>query len=214
MATAYKIHNMSRAIETRSLRAASSAVRAPKKLLLGGGTVRVLRGRPATVTEAALRRMQPELLKREERGELKVTDIHDRRVDISTLKPMEDAPVDPPKPAPKLDSAADDNKYPIGEGQPQHPGGAALTDKLDVPAVITDNIPEGNEEPEPVSEPSPETAPVPATEESLASVVQAIYDSGTSKSLKAQAAEMGLSTEGNKTDVATRLAEAGYSPEE
>ena len=199
---AYKIHNMSRAIETRSLRAAATAERAPKKLLLGGGVVRVLRGRPATVTEAVLRRMQPELIKREKRGQLKVTDSHGQRVDLTTLKPMEAPLVDPPKPNPPLDTAATDNKYPVGEDMPQHPGGAGRTEELEVPAVVASNIPEGAEETEEMSE------------EEFDALVEAIKDSATSKVLAGKAADKGLSTEGNKTDIATRLAEAGYEPGE
>jgi hypothetical protein len=202
MATVYKIHNMSRSIETRSLRAASTAVRAPKKLLLGGGTVRVVRGRPATVTEAVLRRMQPELIKREGRGELKVTNAHGLRVDLTTLKPMEAPPVAPPKPNPPLDSAADDNKYPIGEDMPQHPGGAGRNENLEVPAVVGSSVPEGSEETEEM------------TEEAFDALVEAIKESATSKVLAGKAADRNLSTEGNKTDIATRLAEAGYEPGE
>ncbi len=194
-ATAYKIHNMSRAVETRHLRAASSAQRAPKKLLLGGGVVRVLRGRPATVAERALRRMLPELVKREARGELKVTNMAGQRVDLSTLKPIEPPAPEEPKPNPPLDSAAND-KQNVGEHKPQHVGGAAAGQKLETPAVVTSGVPEGSEEPS-------------------AELVEAIYESGTRKELERVAASLGVDPDdGNKTDLATRLAQAGYTPPE
>jgi hypothetical protein len=163
--TAYKIHNMSRSIETRHLRAASTAQRAPKKLLLGGGIVRVVRGRPATVTEVALKRMLKELQDKEKLGWLMVTTPTGLRVDLDTLKPLEGPPVTAPKPHPPQDTAATDNKYPVGQDMPQHPGGAARSEDLELPAVVNPDIPEGKED--------------------LTVVAQAIYDGGWShKELK------------------------------
>lgn len=184
----YKIHNLCRAVETRPLRAAATAKRAPKKLLLGGGLVRVVRGRPMPVTESVVRKLQPELLEKEKLGWLKVTTEGGLRVDITTLKAVEEALPEEPKPKPKLDSAADDSKYPVGESMPEHKGGAALDEKLPIPSVIQPDIPEGKVD------------------------AQAIYESGTRSELDKEAEKMGLSTEGNKSDVAARLAEAGYVP--
>lgn len=190
--TTYKIHNMSRAIETRPLRAAATAHRAPKKLLLGGGVVRVLRGRPATVTESTLRRMLPELQKREARGELKVTNMFDQRVDLTTLKPMESVPAAALKPRPPQDTAATDNKYPVGESKPQYLGGAAASEKLETPSVITPDIPEGKEEGD------------------FELATQEVYDSYTKSQLIDLALDFGVGdTGGNKMDLVRRLVEAG-----
>lgn len=230
--TAYKIHNLSRAIETRHLRAAATARRAPMKLLLGGGLVRVVRGRPTTVTESMIRRLHRELIEKEKNGWLKVTLPSGRRVDLNTLEPLEDTPVAAPLPHPPQDSAADDNKYPIGEAQPQYVGGAAATEKLPVPEVVSAGIPEGTSE-ETVAEETAEETVEEKTEEAVEEttekvnadipekvtevteeLVKAIYDSGTTKSLKVEALKLELSTEGNKGEISRRLAEAGYKPKE
>lgn len=89
----FHIHNTSKDVRTRTLRRSTPGN--PKtSLLLAGGSIRVLRGRPYPVEHKALKRLVPELLKHEARGFAKVTNLQGRRVDLNTLELVK-----PPKPA-------------------------------------------------------------------------------------------------------------------
>lgn len=189
----FHIHSMVRSVETR-LQRAQSPTRHRFTQLLGGGLVRLVRKRPVPVAKALLLKLLPELVEKERLGLLKVTLPNGQRVDLSTLKPAEPPTPVEKKPERKLDSAADDKTFEhgVGEHKPQLPGGKAVSEPLDTPAVLVD-IPEGE---------------VEVTDE----LVQAIYDSGTRGDLDEVAESLELSTEGNKRDVARRLAEAGYKP--
>lgn len=166
--TQYLIHNTTRGVETRFQRRA--APEPPRMaLMLGGGTVRVLRGRPQAVTESLLRRMLPELTKLETAGRLKVTTLAGLRVDIQTFKVVEAPPVSPPLPNPPLDSATRDKNENVGDQPIKHgdPKFIPQSVKLPLPAAaqglstgpVEDELPSPMEElaaQEPVvPEPSP-----------------------------------------------------------
>lgn len=134
--TQYLIHNTTRGVETRFQRRA--APEPPRMaLMLGGGTVRVLRGRPQAVTESLLRRMLPELTKLETAGRLKVTTLQGLRVDIQTFKVVEAPAVSPPLPKPPLDSATRDKNENVGDQPVKHgdPKFIPQSVKLPLPAA-------------------------------------------------------------------------------
>ncbi len=86
--TQYQIHNTSKSVLTRVLRAAAPGN--PKtSLLLAGGSIRVLRGRPFPVTESKLKLMVAELEAKEQRGFAMVTDLAGNRISLRTLKPVD-----------------------------------------------------------------------------------------------------------------------------
>lgn len=221
----FQIHNLVRRVATRGARQ-RAAGRHRMNLLLGGGLVRVVRGRYTTVSESVIRRLHRELTEKEEAGMLKVTDHTGRRVNLTNLKPVEDLPAPEKKPEPPLDSAANDKSFEhgVGESKPQFEGGKAVNEELPPPAALQEDIPEGHEEVEEVAteeltsdipegiddEETPDTSS-DVTEE----LVNAVYESGTRKELEIEAAKLGVDPEeGNKKDLARRLAEAGYQPKE
>lgn len=147
----FKIHSLVRDISTRVHRA-KSPTRHRFNMLLGGGLIRVARKRPATVTKAILQRLMPELLDKEARGMLMVTDVIGRRLSLDTLTVIESSNPPVPTPNPPLDTAATDNKYPIGEPKPMFFGGAPESMEVETPEVMQPELPEGEEE---VTEDSP-----------------------------------------------------------
>lgn len=150
--TFYQIHNLVRRVATRDVR-----VRQPRRsrfnLLLGGGLVRVVRGRHATVAESVIRKLLPELIKREKKGELKVTTATGVRVDLLTLTPVETQAPTPPKPNPPLDNAKNDPPS-AGAHVPTVEGGKAASEELRRPSVLENQIPEGVEEEVVISDPT------------------------------------------------------------
>lgn len=138
----YLIHNMTRSRETRSDRTAISRERSRTVLVLGGGSVRVMRNRPLNVPESTIRKVHTELLGRVNVGAAKVTTDKGEPVDILTLKALEKVkPVEGPKPHPKQDSLAND--LPAGNKMPKMVGGVPEGYELPTPAVGEQAIPEG-----------------------------------------------------------------------
>jgi len=136
----FKIHNLCRDVTTRTQRAAAPR-KPPKNLLLGGGIVRVVAGKSTPVGERTVRRILAELVKLEEQGALKVTDMQDRRIDLATFEVIADAHALPNvTPEFRLDSAADDFVHEFGNGNhmPQMPGAKAETEEVSVPSIIAD----------------------------------------------------------------------------
>jgi hypothetical protein len=151
----FKIHSMVRDVSTRLHRA-----KAPKRhrfnLLLGGGLVRVVRKRATTVTKSTLQRLLPELLKKEEQGMLKVTDMIGRRIDLNTFQVVEEAPPEEVLPHPPLDTAATDHAYPVGQQMPNVEGGVPAAQELDTPEALRRELPEGEDDEEEVLTELPE----------------------------------------------------------
>jgi hypothetical protein len=143
----YHVHNVVRSQETRLTRV-QAARRHRMNLLLGGGILRVPRGRFMPITESLLRKLQPELLRSEAEGAIKVTKPDGQRVDIMTLKPVGPGPTSTPLPNKPLDSAANDQTYEHGVGQhmPPHPGGKAVNEGIGLPEVLSGGVPEGVED--------------------------------------------------------------------
>jgi hypothetical protein len=149
----FQIHNMTRSQETRKGRVAVTRERSRTVLMLGGGSIRVMRNRPLPVTESTVRRLHAELVSKVNIGAAKVTTATGELVDIKTLKPVAPAPkgVEGPKPHPKLDSVADD--IPAGNKMPQMLGGVPEGVSMPTPAVGEQAIPDGEE---PFDEPTSE----------------------------------------------------------
>lgn len=170
----YLIHNTTRDVTTRMARKQSPEP--PRMtLILGGGTVRVVRKRPQAVTESIVKRLLPELQRQEKAGRCRVTTVEGLPVDLSTFRVVGKAPVSPPLPQPPVDSAAADKNEKQGIPMVTHKadlGALPASAQPPVPAVGERAIPEGkpaeeapveflvedvSEEPTPVEEAS--TAP-------------------------------------------------------
>lgn len=233
------IHNMVRRQETR-LQRATSPERHRMNLILGGGLVRVPRGRYVPVAKSLVKRMARELIEKEKLGLLKVTTVTQQRVDIDTLVPVEELPVSAPLPNPPLDSASNDLTFEHGVGNPvpNIEGGKGEGEEVDRPGVLDQELPDGDEEEleeeaevpsdEPVDpapsleaaeeEPTPEASPEAPVEEpavaaeDVTALANGLYENYTSKELVAIAESLELETSGNKKALAARLAEAGYHP--
>ncbi len=229
----YKIHNVVRDQATKLTR--TKQPRRPRMtLLLAGGVLRIQRGRYQVVTEALVRQLAPALIAAEKAGSVKVTTMGDQRVDIDTLQPLERAAAPAALKKAPLDSAANDQSFAsgVGEGKPTMPGGKALSQELPVPAILppqmseaeeeaaeeADQLSESTEAEEEAAEEADQLSESTEVAEEAAPVTvdpaltEAVYNSGTAKELTAKALELGLSVEGNKRDVAGRLAAAGYVP--
>lgn len=202
----FHVHSLVRSLETRVQRA--KAARRPRfKQLLGGGLVRLVRGRPVPIAKPMVQRLLLELVAKEKEGILKVTTPDGRRVDLSTLEPLEDKKVAPPKPEPPQDSAANDKTFEHGVGNeiPQVDGGLTQGAAPPLPEALK-GIPEGVDAVPEGKEPEPE--------EDLEVVSQEVYEAWTHNQLKELAEEYGVEDlSGNKMALATRLAEAGLRVE-
>lgn len=92
----YYIHNTTRSPHTRQIRrAVLGPESSTKNLFIGGGLLRVVRGRPTPATEGVIRRVLAELVDKESKGLVAVYDSKSRRVDLRTLEPLKDAPPPP-----------------------------------------------------------------------------------------------------------------------
>lgn len=143
----FKVHSLVRDVSTR-LHRAKSPTRHRFSMLLGGGLIRVTRKRPATVTKELLLKMMPELLEKEGRGVLLVTNMINQRLDLNTLSVVQVTAPTPPLPSPPLDTASTDNKYPVGELKPTFVGGLPETAEVESPEVVQRDLPEGKDEEE------------------------------------------------------------------
>lgn len=182
----FKIHSLVRDVTTRVHRA-KSPIRHRANMLLGGGLIRVLYKRPATVTKATLNRLLAELIDKEKRGMLMVTDMTNRRISLSDFSVVKDLPPTPPLPSPPLDTAVTDNKYPMGEPKPMFVDGLPETAEVEAPIIVQRTLPDGEDEgePEPVAEPMaeplPETEPEPEVVEPVGEVDELDEVEGTSE---------------------------------
>jgi hypothetical protein len=202
----FHIHSMVRSLETRVARA-KAAKKHRFKQMLGGGLLRLVRKRPLPVAKPLVEKLRAELLAKEAEGILKVTTPDGRRVDITTLKPVDPKKVAAPKPAPPQDSAANDKDFEHGVGNavPQVAGGLPQTATPPTPEALkgmpegVDAVPEGKE---------------PEPEEDLEAVTQEVYDAWTHNELKELAPDYEVEDlSGNKMALAARLAEAGLRVE-
>lgn len=93
MAQTFYIHNTARSPHTREVRRnVSGPESSTKNLFIGGGLLRVVRGRPMPVAEAFLRKHVAELLTKESKGLIAVYNAKTQRVDLSTLAAVPEAP--------------------------------------------------------------------------------------------------------------------------
>lgn len=201
----FHVHSLVRSQETRVQRA--QAARRPRfKQMLGGGLIRLVRKRPVPVARPLIEKLRRELLEKEKEGILKVTLPDGRRVDITTLKPLELKKKLAPKPQPKQDSAADDKTFEHGVGVevPQVPGGLPQGATPPLPEAMK-GMPEGVDAVPQGTEPEGEEP-----EEDLEAVTLEVYENWTHQQLKNLAPEYEVTDlSGNKTALAVRLVEAG-----
>ena len=118
----YKIHNTVREIRTRSIRQAAPQHARMKQYV---GELRVLRGRPLTVTGATLEKHLEELKAKSAQGLVEVQTMDGRLVNLSDMSASA-TPAQSPAPRPPLDSANNDKNQSVGENIPQFPGGVPL----------------------------------------------------------------------------------------
>jgi len=119
----YKIHNTVRATRTRSVRQAAPQHARLKQFV--GGELRVMRGRPITVTQATLEAHLAELKEKAGQGLLEVQTMDGRLVDLTDMSTTTPSAA-PPAPHPPMDSADNDKNQSVGESLPQFPGGVPL----------------------------------------------------------------------------------------
>lgn len=121
----FKVHNSVRDVKTRLQR--RMAPTSPRmKQYLGGGELRVLRGRPVVLTREQLEVHLEELKERTAAGVLWVSTMDDQEVDLETLSPTMLPPAEPKAPEPVLDSANNDKNEGVGQAIPQFAGGLPL----------------------------------------------------------------------------------------
>lgn len=170
----FHIHNITRKIETRILRTVGTG-QARGALILGGGLLRVMRGRPVLATESLITRLKSELLQKEKQGFLKVTTPTGVLVDISTLKEIGVRPPTVVRPRFPLDSAQRDRNEGVGEDPPQHWHNAPRKAQLEAPDLIKPFVTPVVEEVAPeVVEEIPETLPPEELLEDIAEVAEPV----------------------------------------
>lgn len=152
----FLVENSARSPHTKLARKVSPGPNRTKQYL-GGGTHRVVRGRPLRLRESQLLQHMPEIIEKVKRGELRVL-TEDRRVlDLETL---EMAPKPPPKPLPNFrpDSIAHDK--PFGENKMPIAGGTTLVVDPNQKPDLLMSASEG--ESPPALTPPPMDEPIPA----------------------------------------------------
>lgn len=125
----YLVHNTSRSIHTRTLRAAQPTHTGHKQFITSA-QLRLVRARPLQITEEQLRDNLEELREKTGRGLLSVSTLDGRKIDLDTFIP-EEAPLPPVKPHPPLDSVAND-KQNVGEYMPKFHGGLAAPTEVPI----------------------------------------------------------------------------------
>ncbi len=142
----YLIHNTTRDVRTRTLRAEAPA-HSNTVIFLAGGELRVLRKRPLSITESLFQRIHAELVQKEKHGQVKVTDLRGSRISLGTLEVVELTPTPAiTTPNPKLDSAADDVNG--GDKIPLHgdPKAVSVTGVAPLPQLGGGGLPGDDEE--------------------------------------------------------------------
>lgn len=92
----YYIENTTRSPHTRSLRKANHGPESStKNLFIGGGAIRVVRGRPFPVTEKFLYSVLAEIADKEAKGLVRVLNANRKRIDIKTIVPVVNKPYNP-----------------------------------------------------------------------------------------------------------------------
>lgn len=90
----FLIHNTTRSPHTKEIRRqVSGPDSSTKNLYIGGGLIRVVRGRPWPVSESFVQTHRRELMDKESKGLLFVSNQQYQRLDLSTLTVVDPAPV-------------------------------------------------------------------------------------------------------------------------
>jgi hypothetical protein len=162
----YHIHNTVRSQATRTQRAAN-ATHSKTVLHLGGGSLRVMRGRPVVVTSDTLRLFHAELVLLEAQGLVKVTTTRGDRINLATMRVEVPAPVAPPLPNPPIDSVFNDKNEGIGQASLQYRGNLPENAEVEVPRLGRRAIPDGESRPALLPPPVEEVTPAPAAVEEV-----------------------------------------------
>ena len=103
----YYIHNTTREPKTREKRRSLvGPERSTKNLYLGGGLLRVLRGRPSPVSKTILNRLAKDLSDKYQKGLVRVTNQSGQELDPASLLVVKDTVKRAPPPAPKVEHVA------------------------------------------------------------------------------------------------------------
>jgi len=103
----YYIHNTTRDPKTRDKRRQLvGPERSTKNLQLGGGLLRVLRGRPSPVSRVILTRLAKDLSDKYQKGLVRVTNQRGQEIDPASLAVVKEAVKYAPPPAKKVETAA------------------------------------------------------------------------------------------------------------
>lgn len=112
----YQIHNGSRDVQTRTVRATRPTHGGLKQYIMNG-TRRLIRGRPVTVTEEELKQHIDELRAKATQGILYITLLDGREVNLWTGDLGRSVPPANMRPEPPLDDAANDKQSGIAMNQ-------------------------------------------------------------------------------------------------
>jgi len=103
----YYIHNTTRDPKTRDKRRQLvGPERSTKNLHLGGGLLRVIRGRPSPVSKVVLTRLAKDLSDKYRKGLVRVTNQKGQEIDPASLAVVKEAVKHAPPPASKVETAA------------------------------------------------------------------------------------------------------------
>lgn len=140
----FLIYNTTRAKATRTQRALAPQ-HSKTTLLLGAGLLRIMRARPLPVTESVVRKLQAELITKEEAGLLYVATSAGLRVDLATLDVVERPKPVEPRPKKRLDSVANDANEGVGIPIPPYEDAIAQVQPVEPPTVGLPELPDSNE---------------------------------------------------------------------
>lgn len=141
MKTTYQIHNTTRSPQTRTTRRSVPGPESSTKNLFIGGSLRIVRGRPAFVTETFLRRHLRELIDKESKGLVAVT-LGSKRLNLQTFEVTEEVLA---APSTELTGEEDKEQDPglTGDVTPPPPVGEVTEEVPPPPAVeVTETAPE------------------------------------------------------------------------
>lgn len=140
----YVIHSGVRKRHTRALRMQNAmAYRAKFVQKIGGGDIVVRRSRPVKVPESVLQKHLEEIKGKAKLGLLEVRTTGGQLVDLGTMK-VSAPKATPPKPKPADKSVAADKPGPM-EHKRMYPESRAITEPVESPTVLQDELPEGEE---------------------------------------------------------------------
>ena len=135
----YVIHNVVRRQHTR-LKRQLAAGRHRFNQMVGGGDLRIPRGRSRPVGKSFIEKHLKELKEKIEAGMLEVKTPGGQLINLSTMKVAAPSPPKP-MPDPPTDTAADDKNQ--GSPKPVYFEGKGISEDVKSPTLASEGIPEG-----------------------------------------------------------------------